>query len=320
MCGMTFSTPNKIYELFLTRTIDLYSCTDSLISIIENNEEDKIRIEALVTLKKVGDNSQKVYKYCENLMISDLNKDVRFAAFKYLMEVFSKKVLTPLKWALSYEKDYICIVEIINALKSIQTEEVRQRFVEEIKNLTKQKYFDYQKQFSNKIYRKSLKETVKSKDFYSSSIEDLAEILLNYYTIGSILKRFYNVFFEVKKGVVIGLDLSDLGWNVNRWKQNYSHKIKHLSEIVGLSYLTHLEKLDLSNNKINGLKGLILLKNIVYLNVSNNLIENFENINYIKELNNLKFLDISENKIVENINKVEFNKIEIIDQKHPSYN
>ncbi len=320
MCGMTFSTPNKIYELFLSRTIDLYSCIDSLVSIIEDNEEDKIRIEALGTLKKIGANSQKVYKYCENLMVSDLNKDMRFAAFKYLMEFFSKKILTPLKWALSYEKDYICIVEIINALKSIQTEEVRQRFVEEIKNLTKQKYFDYQKQYSNKLYRKSIKELAKSKDFYSSSIEILAEILLNYYTLGSILKRFYNVYFEVKKGLVVSLDLSDLGWNANLWKRDFAHKIKSASEIVGLSNLKQLEKLDLSNNKISDLRDLVVLKNLVHLNISNNLIENTVNLSYLKELPNLKFVDMSENKIAENFDKSEFKKIEIIVKKHPPYN
>jgi len=171
----------------------------------------------------------------------------------------------------------------------------------DIKKLKKKKYIDKERQYHNK-FKKSLKMILKSRKVKSLSCEVLAEILTNYKTIETLIKYFYTIYYKVENGLVIALDLSDLGWNVNVWRQKYAKRVEDISEIIGLMNLKHLKSLDLSNNRIRSVKDLMNLKNLTHLYISNNKID-IDNLQFFEKMKNLKFLDIHQNKIADS-NKI----------------
>ena len=96
-------TPSKIYEDFRVKNIDKKSAAELLVSIIENTEDDDIRLKAIEVMYKIRIQNEEVFNLLENLLISDLNGNIRCAATRYLKEFFLEKSLTLLKWAIQYE-------------------------------------------------------------------------------------------------------------------------------------------------------------------------------------------------------------------------
>ena len=94
---------------------------------------------------------------------------------------------------------------------------------------------------------------------------------------------------------------------MNIWRQPFANRIEKLSEIAGLLNLKNLKHLDLSNNRISDVETLINLKNLVELKISNNRIEDIKNLDYIKKMSCLRYLDVRKNKIVDKIDLQEFN-------------
>jgi Leucine-rich repeat (LRR) protein len=178
--------------------------------------------------------------------------------------------------------------------------------MDEIKVIKKKKYIDKEKQYHNK-FKKSLKKLLKNKKLKTLSCENLAEIIINYKTIEVLIKNFYTIYYKIDNGVVTGLDLSDLGWNVNVWRQKYAERIEEISEIVGLMNLRYLKSLDLSNNRIRNIKDLSKLKNLTHLYLSNNKLDE-DNLEFFEKMYNLKFLDIYRNEIAESIKIHELRK------------
>ena len=122
-----------------------------------------------------------------------------------------------------------------------------------------------------------------------------------------MIKNFYTLYYKVEDGLVTGLDLSDLGWNVNVWRQKYAERIEKISEIVGLMNLKHLKSLDLFNNRIRDVKDLIKLENLTHLYISNNKL-NIDNLKNFEKMDKLKFLDIHRNEIADSIEIQEIRK------------
>lgn len=240
-------------------------------------------------------------------MISDSNEEVRNASAKEISNKFLNKALDPMKWAIQYESNYDCLITVIKTLESINNNESKTVLLNEMKRIRKKKYIDNAKQYNNKRFRKELKQLIKNKVIKNYSCKQLADIIINFRTIEALIKKFYRVYYELENALVIGLDLSEMGWNVNIWKQPYAERIQDISEITGLLNLD-LKKLDLSNNRIKNVKGLITLKNLTYLKISNNRIEDIKNLDYFKNMSSLEFLDIKRNKIIEKIDIREFDK------------
>ncbi|MFX1356863.1 MAG: leucine-rich repeat domain-containing protein [Promethearchaeota archaeon] len=305
---MTFS-PKKVYEEYLENALNKITAINLLISIIENCEDESIRIEAIETLDKMEANTKEIFKFFENLMVSDLNCKIRGHTALYLPKYFFDDALIPLKWILLHDDSYECLITYIKTLEKYYPKESRSIFLQEIKKIKKIRYLNYEKKYENFKFRKVLKKLLKSNRYKKFSCHQLASILTNFHTIKNLSRLFPNMFFELDSqyAIVKELDLSDyLEYEVKGTPWGWKNNIQSISEIIGLQNLKNLKKLDLSNNLIKNIKELIKLVNLTDLILSNNKISQLENLNYLKKLPNLKVVDLCGNKIANFFNPEDF--------------
>ncbi|MHA1488407.1 MAG: leucine-rich repeat domain-containing protein [Promethearchaeota archaeon] len=297
-------TPENIYKDCKNKNIDRNTAIDLLISLINNSNNDDIRADCILALEKVGVINENTFKFLENLLISDSNGKVRNAAALLIKNKFIEKAFLPMKWGISHESDYDCIITIIKTLVKINSHESKKILVKEVKNIKKMKYIGEDRLNFNK-FRKNIKQLFKDKKIKYLTHKQLAEILINYRTISALTRKFYSLFYNLENALVVDLDLSDqlevrgIPWT---WKNN----INDISEIIGLKNLKYLRRLALTNNQIKNVKDLINLKKLTHLYLSNNKIEGMDNLEYLKKIPNLKFLDIEGNKIADIINLQDF--------------
>jgi len=298
-------TPQKICEDFRSNRIDKHSAVKQLISLIENSDDDEIREESVYSFQKIGVKNEDIFlfKFLENLLISDLNEKVRIAAAKLIKDNFLKEALEPMKWAIQYESDCECFISIIETLVKLNNVESKSILNDEIKKIKKEKYLDKSKRIDNKKFKKSIKKLFKERKYESFSHDELAQIIINYKIMSALTKKFYSVYFELKNALVVKLDLADVEYEVRGWKADFKNNISDISEITGLKNLKHLSYIDISNNLIRNIKELSDLENLTHLLISNNKITDIKNIDYLKQMPNLIYLDIRGNEFVAKINK-----------------
>jgi hypothetical protein len=309
-------TPKEIYRDLKNKNINQITAYNLLISLVENSENENIRLESILNLEKIGLISDNLYNFLENLLISDSNRRIRNAAAQFLENKFLEKAINPLKWAIKHETDYECLITISQTLEKINTPESKLILINEIKKIIKTKYLNKERKIDNKKFKSVIKKLIKNKkvDFFNHT--ELAEILINYLTISNLTKQYLNVYFELdsQNGLIRELDLSDyLEHEVKGTPFGWKNNIKSISEIIGLNHLKYLKKIDLSNNQIEDVKDLIHLENLTHLILINNKISKRENLNYLKCLSNLEYLDLRGNELGKFINVHEFDpKIRVL--------
>ena len=315
-------TPKKIFEEFQNNTLSKSSALELLTSLIENCNDANIRLEGFRNLEKIGLINNRSFKLIENLLVSDSNWQIRSAAAQCITEKFQEKALNPLKWAINYEQVYECIVAIIKSLVELNTIESKSILIDEIKKIKKAKYLLKDSKITNKAFNKDIKKLLKNMSIYNLTHEELADIIINYKTIIALKQKYYNVYYELRDARVIKLDLSDIEFEVRGWQSDFNNYIKDLSDIPGLINLKHLTHLYLSNNQITDIKKLLELPNLSYVHLSNNNLDDEKNVKYIRQMakKNLKFINIDGNRIANLINIKEFNpEIIIVTKTHAFY-
>lgn len=304
-------TPEEIFEELKKNRINKFTAYDLLTSLVENSKSENIRVESIRSLEKIGLYSDKLFIVLENLLISDSNRKIRKAAAEFLKNRYLEKAIRPFKWAIKHENDYECLITIIQALEKINNDESKLILVNETKRIIKTKYLNKEKKIENKKFKKIIKKLIKSKKYDLFTHNELSEILINYITIINLTKQYPNVYYELdpQNGLINELDLSDfLEFEVKGTPFGWKNNIKSTSEIIGLNYLHNLKKIDLSNNQIEDVKELVNFDNLTHLILTNNKISELENLEYIKALRNLEYLDLRYNDIVKKINPNEFDK------------
>ncbi len=304
-------TPKKIYEDFEKNNIDKNTAAELLISLVDNTDLEDTRIECIENLQKLGVVNDKIFEFLENLLISDLNEKIRYAAANYIKDFFIDKSISLMKWAIRYETDYNCLITIIQTLVQLNDKVSKLTLIDIIKRIKKTKYLDERNKIENKKFRKSLKKLSKVRKFENRTHEELAEIIVNYLTISELIKKFYSVYFELENCLVVKLDLADVEYEVRGWKADFKNNIKEISEITGLENLKHINHLNLSNNQIGNIKDLIKLQNLTHLYISNNKINDLENVESIIKMLNLKYLDIAGNQITNYLTSQDFGNLEV---------
>ncbi|MHA1343401.1 MAG: leucine-rich repeat domain-containing protein, partial [Promethearchaeota archaeon] len=291
-------TPQRIYKEFRKNNLDKNSTLNLLISLIENSNDLNLRLEAIRAIDKICIINNRLFKFLENLLISDSCWEIRNAATRCLKHFFinDEKCIPILKWALKYEKSFECIKIIIDFLVSINNQESKSVLINEINKILKKKYIIADKKFTNKSFKKDLSQLFKIRKIEDFSHKELADIIINYKVITALKEKFYSVYYELENGLVTKLDLSDIEFEVRGWIPQFKNNITNLSEIIGLKNLKNLKYLYLANNQIESIKDLVELENLTHLYISNNKIKETKNINYIKEMakRNLQFIDLSE--------------------------
>jgi len=308
-------TPEEIYEDLRNKRINKNTAYDLLTSLVENSENENVRLKAIINLEKIGLINDKLFSFLENLLISDSNSKIRKAATKFMKHKFLEKVNNPLKWAIKHETDYECLITIIQSLEKINSYESKLILVNEIKKIIKTKYLNKEKRIENKKFKKVIKKFLKTKKINYFTHRELAEILINYLIIGNLINQYPNIYYELdpQNGLIKELDLSDLEYEVKGTPFGWKNNIQSISEIIGLEHLKSLKKIDLSNNSIENVKELIHLKNLTHLILTNNNISEIENLNYIKSLLNLEYLDLRGNELGNKISSDEFDqKIKVL--------
>jgi hypothetical protein len=304
-------TPDNIYRDLTNNRINKITAYNLLISLIENSENETVRLEAILNLEKIGIINDDMFTFLENLLISDSDSRIRNVAAKLLTKNFNEKAINPLNWAIRSEINYECLITIIKSLENIDNFESKLILANEIKKIIKIKYLNKERRIENKKFKKVFKKFIKSKKINNFSHKELAEILLNYLTINNLIKQYSNVYYEVDphNGLIRELDLSNyLEYEVKGTPFEWKNKIQSTSDVIGLKYLKSLKKIDLSNNSIENVKQLIHLKELTHLILTNNNISEKKNLNYILSLPNLQYLDLRGNPLIKEINPSEIDK------------
>jgi len=314
--------PKKILEDYESNNLDRQSAIKSFISLIENSDNNEVRVECLRNFEKIGIKGEEIFKFLENLLISDLSNDVRTVTAELIRNNFIDKALPVMKWAIIYETNCECLYYVLSALKLINNEESRSVVIDEIKKIKKMKYLLPDSNISNKPFRKDLKKLFKTKKVEHYSQSELVDIIMNFKIIAALKNKFYSVYYELDNAKVVKLDLSDIEYEVRGWKSEFKNNIKDLSEISGLTRLKSLKYLYLSNNQISNIKDLVNLPELTQLYLSNNIIKDEINLEYIRMLPNLTYLDISGNYLAKKVSCEDFNDnlhVKLSDLSNPYY-
>ena len=157
---LTLYRINKDYE---EKILDQYSASELLISLIENSDNEEFRAECVKFLSKIGFNDQKIFKFLENLLISDTSESVRIAAFKAIKKNFLLKAVKPIVWLIENEKSLL-LIPLIEALAEIDCLKCKKVLINKIKEFSREK----------------LKISLKNADLERINLEKLKEIFFNH--------------------------------------------------------------------------------------------------------------------------------------------
>ena len=301
--------PEKVWEEFENNRIDKLTAFALLTALIENSNDEDIRIKAITNLMRIHLLNDKVFNILESLLVSDESEKIRYIAIKYIGEKFLHKGLSLLIWAVNYEKDYNSLIEIIKFLGKLDNKETKLVLLNEIRKIIKTKYLNKTRKIENKKFKRVLKKLLKAKDYEEFTHNELVQILINYFTISNLFEHYYNVYYEVnsRNGLIEKLDLSDyIEYEVKGTPWGWKNNINDLSEIPGLTHLNYIKHIDLSNNQIKNIKDLIHFQELTHLILNNNKLSAEVNLNYLKNLPNLIYLDLRGNNIINNIKLNDF--------------
>lgn len=324
-------TPSKIFDEYKKNNIDKLTASDFLISIIENSDNNKDRVACIENLEKIGIKNIKSFKLLESLLISDSNEEVRVAAAKNLSSNFIDKgeALEPMKWVILHENSPVCLKVIYEALITMISNLVKSN-----DNLAKIILLEEVKHIKKKDFRIGIEIISESKDLITFEKEELAGILINFYTISLLEKTYWRLKYQIENCKIVELDfifkglttipeaiknLKDLRKLIFRYNQllsipDWIDRVSSL-EILNLN-VNNISALPESIGSLRALKELLLWKNELttlpdaFTSLSSLEVLNLR-INHLKSLPeaigtliSLKELNLHDNKIIKIPNSI----------------
>jgi len=308
--------PRQIFERYQKGEFDRDSVVKVLISLIEESEDKRLRLESLEVLNKLESKDPQIIKLIQHLLISDSDDRMRYMAAKMLIERFLSQSHSEVRWALENDPSIDNLQVIIESLRIVD-EGLLGCF---LKGILKDIICGVSpvKRGIRMWYYLDLRKLFDRRDIAEFSHEELVEIYLNYRILLGMEDKYdldANYCHPMlKDGLIDSLNLTGLG-------------IEEISEIQNLNKLTNLGSLDLSGNKIQEISGLEHLQNLGHLNLSFNRITEIKNLdtlvgleglelegNQISEIKgldklvNIKFLTLGENRIrkIQGLKKLRF--------------
>ena len=322
-------TPDKIHQQYKDNSLDKLSASKLLFSIIETSENDKIRIESINKLGELEINDDYTFKFLENLLISDSNDSVRNIAAVILKKLFNNKLLSVMKWALIHEESPLCLTTIY-----ITIIEIIEKFVNNNDSISKSILLKEVRSIKRKEFKLGFEILSETRNFDDFTQKELADILINFFTIEILEKTFWRLKYRIEKCKIVELDFIFKGLTSLPEPIKYLSSLKTLglryNQIISLpswfSSQLSLEILNLNVNNLNdlpesigsllSLKELFLWKNeLRYLPYTINNLSNLEKLNVrlnhleklpksIGKLSALKELDLHDNHLSEIPNSI----------------
>ena len=127
--------PKEIYSEFENKIFGKRTASESLINLVENSRDEELREESIKYIKKIGLKNQNIFEFLENLFISDLNANIRGAAFKAIKKNFKEKAIKPALYAISKERGLILIPVIEFLIENFNPLSCKDLLIQKIKNL-----------------------------------------------------------------------------------------------------------------------------------------------------------------------------------------
>ena len=86
--------PHTILKDYNSNHINKPTAIELLTSIIETRDEEEFRVEAIITLDALKIQTKTLFKFFENLLLSDSSEVIRNAAAKFISKNFLEISLT----------------------------------------------------------------------------------------------------------------------------------------------------------------------------------------------------------------------------------
>lgn len=106
---MSDLNPSHIFNDFKSDKIDRISAINYMKAIIENMDDDSLRVEALKYIYQIEGKSGDLYLFLENILVSDSSERIRAIAAIVIIEDFLEKGLNVLKWVIEHENSMMCL-------------------------------------------------------------------------------------------------------------------------------------------------------------------------------------------------------------------
>lgn len=283
-----------------------------LIDFFYNSEDLKTRIYTLQALDAILPDNQKSFDFLENLLISDENAKIRAKAVHLLVKFFPKWGLHSFKWVIDNETSPLVLQELFQLIKTRTGPPI---------SILQNKLTEWFKTFGNKLrlHPSESRFILDLEALFEKQEPSTYHLNEDTYTFYEFLRGLDTPtdWFLAEKG-----DIIELRFNYDKWKylkdyQGNRNRLKQYRDLdlllslllrgrlekkrsvrlpQSISLLTHLEKLDISENNLTTIpSSLNNLDSLKYLNLSHNNLKSVPEV--IFSMNNLKYLDLSYNQI-----------------------
>ena len=243
---MSLLSPNKIYKDFKNKKLDKNQALSLLISLIDDIHEydDKTRIMGIKFLELMKTKDEKIFNFLENLLISDLNEQIRGQAAHTLIFNFPEKAIKPIIWALKYDTADSCLIQIIKAIEKFSNKKLKSVLKKiQYVNFKGSIFFPLEFYPLINLNNKNIDNIGKIKNL--ESLTNIEKLYLN-----------YNLITEIN------------GLNKLNELRSLHLQGNMIKKIEGLLDLKNLESLYLNNNDISIIEGVNGLSNLKLLMLS----------------------------------------------------
>ena len=117
-----FLTPEKIKNDFITGDLNKDKATELLITILENSDDTKIRVNSIKVLESLGIQNEKLFEILENHIISDEDANLRASAAEYIIINYLEEGIIPLGWIIQRDKSPLVLKVFFKHAKKFDDE------------------------------------------------------------------------------------------------------------------------------------------------------------------------------------------------------
>ena len=307
-------SPETIYTGLKNKEINKDIAYDQLISLIEGNDNPKIRTESIYILNRLKIHDPKLFKIIESSLLSDENSHVRRSAVNLISHQFLKEGLDTLTWVVQHEKSPLVLkaifdlnLDLTNARFKSLSKEVNKylakialtvgitsneaKFILDLEALFAQNEENYILELTSYQFYTKIKDSKLGEFWLTIKNKHIESLSFNYFN-WRYVKRNPGLFNSIS-------NLQDPVVYLNLLGKIHSTHNNNFRIPESISLLTKLRKLNLSNNNIIELpKSMFLLTSLKYLDLSYNMLNEIpEEITNLKSLTTLRLQNNQVSKI-----------------------